>query len=71
MLQQSMKPECIECGDTFNPRRFALGYYTCLECGDAEASRQILHKARCTAPAYNKGGYMYITSKSMAKDAGK
>ena len=65
------KPECVECGDEFNPRRFALGFYTCLKCGDNEAARQILHKSRCTAPAYNKGGYMYITSKSMAKDAGR
>ena len=66
-----MKPECIECGDTFNPKRLALGFKTCLECGDKRAAKQILYKSRCTAPAYNKGGYMYITSRSMAKDAGK
>ena len=66
-----MKPECIECGDTFSPKRLALGLKTCLECGDKRAAKQILHKSRCIAPAYNKGGYMYITSRSMAKDAGK
>lgn len=65
------EPECIECGDPFNPRRRDLGYYTCLECGDVQASKEALHKAKCTAPAYNKGGYMYIASKSMARDVGR
>ena len=49
---------CIECGDEYSDRRKALGYNTCLECGDAIATQQILHKAKCTAPAYNKGGYI-------------
>ena len=66
-----MSPECVECGDDFSPRRHALGYYTCLECGDKEASKQTLAKARCTAPAYNKGAYMYVTSARMAKELGK
>ncbi len=66
-----MKPECVECGDNFNPRRFALGYYTCLECGDKEATKQIIRKSRCTAPAYNKGAYIYVTSNNMAKEIGK
>ena len=48
-----MKPECVSCGDEFNPRRFALGYYVCLECGDEEATKQILKKSKCTAPAYD------------------
>ena len=66
-----MSPECVECGENFHPRRRELGYYTCLECGDKEATRQILRKARCTAPAYNKGAYMYVSSSSMAKEVGK
>ena len=53
-----MKVECIECGDEFSPRRFALGYYTCLECGDTDA-------------AYNKGAYMYVSSARMAREVGK
>ncbi len=63
--------ECIECGDNYNPRRFELGYLTCLECGDKEATRQIIRKAKCTAPAFNKGAYMYIASASMAREAGR
>ena len=66
-----MKPECVSCGDEFNPRRFALGYYVCLECGDEEATKQILKKSKCTAPAYNKGAYMYVSSARMAKELGK
>jgi ribosomal protein L37AE/L43A len=27
-------PECRECGELFNPKRKALGYNTCLACGE-------------------------------------
>ena len=63
--------ECVECGDDYSPKRYELGYLTCLECGDKEATRQIIRKAKCTAPAYNKGAYMYIASASMAREAGR
>ena len=33
--------ECIECGEDYNPRRLALGYLTCLECGDRTARTTI------------------------------
>lgn len=62
---------CIECDDEYSDRRKALGYNVCLECGDNIAAKQILFKAKCTAPAYNKGGYMYVTSAKMARDLGK
>jgi len=62
---------CIECNEEYSDRRKALGYNTCLECGAVVATREILFKASCTAPAYNKGGYMYVTSAKMAKDLGK
>lgn len=26
-------PFCIKCGDDYNPKRLALGYRTCLDCG--------------------------------------
>ena len=48
---------CISCGDTFPPRRFELGYNTCLECGDAEAKLMTW----CTAPI-NKSNYMLISN---------
>lgn len=27
-------PECVKCGDAFNPKRKALGYDCCLSCGE-------------------------------------
>ena len=27
-------PECRSCGEPFNPKRKALGYSTCLDCGE-------------------------------------
>lgn len=68
---RSIRPVCAECGETFNPKRSALGYNICLDCGDLEASRQSVRKAKCIAPAYNKGAYMYIASRSMAKEVGR
>ena len=66
-----MKSECIECGDSFNPKRFKLGYRTCIECGEEIAQIEMVRKSRCVAPAYNKGAYMYVTSSQMAKDLGR
>ena len=66
-----MTAECIECGDDFSPKRYKLGYRTCIECGEKKAQIEILRKSRCIAPAYNKGAYMYVTSSQMAKDLGR
>ena len=65
------KTECIECGDDFPAKRYELGYRTCLECGDKYASVEKVRKSKCFAPAYNKGAYMYVSSKRMAKDLGR
>jgi len=42
-----MTPECIECGEEYNPKRQALGYNTCLECGDNNA--RTIYEARTRA----------------------
>lgn len=62
---------CVECGTEYPSARQALGYHTCLECGDLEAIEEIIRKSTCVAPAYNKGPYVYISSSQDAKDAGK
>ena len=62
---------CKECYEDYSDKRKALGYDTCLECGDIAASKQALRKARCVAPAFNKGAYMYVSSKAMAKEVGR
>lgn len=48
---------CVSCGDYYTDRRLALGYNTCLECGDAEA-RGI---SFCVAPI-NKSNYVLISN---------
>lgn len=63
--------ECIECGDDFPVKRYELGYHTCLDCGDKHARSEAQRKSKCFAPAYNKGAYMYVSSKSMARDVGR
>lgn len=53
---------CISCGDTFPPRRQALGYNTCLECGDF-AARAVKFTVM---PAYNKGAYQLVSRGDIA-----
>ena len=56
MNSDSHIPECIICGGAFALNRWALGYKTCLPCGE-KASKQVV---RCIAPL-NKSNYMLIT----------
>jgi hypothetical protein len=53
---------CISCGDTFPPRRQALGYNTCLACGDF-AAREV----RWTSVPMNKSNYVLITNREELK----
>ena len=64
-------PECVVCGDEYNPKRKQLGYTTCLVCGDKEAKKSIAHKKKCTAPLFNKGGYQYVGNREAAKWIGR
>lgn len=62
---------CVECWEEYNPKRKALGYRTCLECGAANARKESEYKAKCTAPAYNKGAYQYVGTRSDALGVGR
>ena len=53
--------EC-ECGEEVDARRIALGYQTCLQCGDKEAKQR-----RFTIAPINKSNYMMITDMAMLK----
>jgi len=64
-------PECTDCDNEVNPKRIALGYDVCLDCGEEMAQEEIMRKCSSTAPAYNKGGYMYVTDLGMVKDIGR
>lgn len=54
---------CQFCGEDYSAKRFELGYITCLECGQKHAQKEKDYKAKCTAPAYNKSAYFYVSSK--------
>lgn len=49
-------PECTnpDCGNEVNPKRWALGYRTCLKCGSPLKQFPV-------ASPYNKGGLQLIT----------
>jgi len=64
-------PECIKCGDEYNPKRKQLGYHTCLECGGIDAKVEMARKAKCTAPAFNKGAYQYVGNRQAALGIGR
>jgi len=49
---------CIKCGDHVLHQRWALGYTTCLKCGEVDAR----NKKHTIAPMH-KSNYMVITNK--------
>lgn len=50
---------CVSCGESYPSQRRALGYNTCLSCGDF-AARQV---KRCVVPQ-NKQAYMLVTNRA-------
>lgn len=59
---QEHTPECIVCGGAFALERWALGYKTCLPCGD-RAAKQVKH---CVVNM-NKVAYMVVTDREILK----
>ena len=57
-----MKFICKVCGEQINPKRYALGYKTCLECGDEQA-----HKRKHTIVPMNKSNYIPVTNYEILK----
>lgn len=53
---------CVVCGGYVDHRRYALGYKTCLQCGEA-AAREKKH----TIAPINKSNYMYISDLTQLK----
>jgi hypothetical protein len=52
------KPECHACGADYPPQRAALGYNTCLDCGDFAARTERMTWTIVCTP---KGHYTRIT----------
>lgn len=53
---------CVVCSDDVNPGRIALGYKTCLHCGEKTARN---HKH--TIVPLHKSNYVPITDRSLLK----
>ena len=53
--------KCNLCDDQIPEGRRALGYVTCLPCGEEVAQRLSEQRKKQCAPTYNKGAYQYIT----------
>ena len=64
-------PICKDCMTEYQQPRFDLGYRTCLDCGSTRALIEMKRKAKCSAPAYNKGAYQYIGTVQAAKGIGR
>jgi len=62
-------PHCITCGDTFPDRRRALGYQTCLSCGQEAAIA--LRTSWCIAPIAHKQGATLVTNPAALKQTNK
>ena len=54
-----MTHKCIACGDPYPAARYALGYKTCLACGDRQA-RAVRH----TIVPMHKSNYVVIGKRS-------
>ena len=50
------------CGDPVPSGRVALGYRTCLVCGEEDA--RVARAGWCIVQEYGKGAYQYVTSNS-------
>lgn len=66
-----MVARCIRCFEEYPGARKALGFSTCLSCGERDAKIEAQRKAKCVAPLYNKGAYQYIATVDQAKDVGR
>lgn len=53
---------CVECSEPVSSKRAALGYCTCLDCGDKQARDA---RSRWTVAPVHKSNYMLITDPSL------
>lgn len=63
------QPECRACGEDYPARRAALGYETCMDCGETEAVE--MRTSWCIAPAAHKGHLTLVTNPNHLKHTNK
>lgn len=61
-MTEKLNTTCITCGADFPDRRAALGYNTCLDCGDFAA--RAARASWCIAPIAHKQGATLVTNKA-------
>lgn len=59
------EPICASCGEDYPQRRAALGYRTCLNCGEQDARE--LRTSWCIAPIAHKQAATLITNREQLK----
>ena len=57
-----IKPTCRICGDNFSPKRRAIGYPTCLPCGE-----DLARAVNFTVAPMSKSNYMLISDRETLK----
>ncbi len=63
--------DCIKCGiEEVESGRRALGFTTCLTCGEIDARQESDRRKGRVAIAYDKGAYQYITDETKLEDLG-
>jgi hypothetical protein len=63
--------DCSKCGiEEVESARAALGYTTCLTCGEAAAREEKERRKGRIAIAFPKGAYQYITDEHPLEDLG-
>lgn len=65
-VEETMSKYCVTCSGDVNPNRWALGYRTCLSCGEKSA-RQV---KQCIVPLA-KSNYVPITDPNVLKQLNK
>jgi len=60
-----------KCGEEYSDARKALGYDTCLGCGEEEAQAEVEKRRERVVVPYNKGPYMFLISKKELTGLGK
>lgn len=64
-----VNPNCHMCGDKIHAKRAALGYKTCISCGDKAAARE--RSTWTIVQAGHKQGYTRVTDRSLLRGINK
>ena len=58
MIDESFAPQCRLCGNSYDARRFAIGYAFCIPCGD-----EVARSVKRTVVPMHKSNYMLVTNR--------